>query len=151
MKITIKEISPLETHEVRWPVLRKGLTREDCVFSGDELPTTIHLGAFKDLEIVGVTTLLEKQKKEIQEEYPQTASMYQLRGMAVLEDYQGHNIGTQLLHHAEEKIKGLKADVLWFHARTSAVKFYQKMGYQVIGEEIYLEPAGPHFKMAKRL
>jgi GNAT superfamily N-acetyltransferase len=151
MNITIKEISSLETHQVRLPVLRKGMTREDCIFKGDDLETTIHLGAFQNSQIVGVATFLVKSNTDIQSNAPHAAIMYQLRGMGVLENNQGQGIGAELIKYAEHKLKDMNAAVLWFHARTSALEFYNKMGYKVLGEQIHLEPAGPHFKMYKEL
>lgn len=151
MKITISVISSQHTHEVRWPVLRKGLPQSACEFKGDDLSSTIHLGAFNKDQLVGALTLLEKDKTAIKEVFPLAKSMYQLRGMGVLEYCQGHGIGAQLMRAAQSHLKEKQVNVIWFHARTSAVGFYKKMGYQVIGEELYLEPAGPHFKMAKVL
>lgn len=151
MNIAISEITSVQTHEVRWPVLRNGLPKSTCEFKGDDLSTTIHLGAFHKGRLTGVLTLLKKEKNAIKEIFPLANSMYQLRGMGVLEDYQGLGIGAQLMRAAQSHLKEMQVEVIWFHARTSALGFYKKMGYQVIGEELQLEPAGPHFKMAKEL
>jgi GNAT superfamily N-acetyltransferase len=151
MDITIKTISAQQTHEVRHAVLRKGMAREHCIFSGDELATTFHLGIFYEGEIVGVATFLLKVKTEVCNAHPDAKIMYQLRGMAIMEKHQGKGLGHKLIECSEEKLREYDADLLWFHARTSAVKFYQKMGCIVLGEEIQLEPAGPHFKMYKLL
>ncbi len=151
MDITIKTINQLDTHDVRHAVLRKGMEREHCIFNGDELATTFHLGIFYERELIGVATFLIKEKKEIGNACPAASLMYQLRGMAIIEKHQGKGLGSKLMDHAERKLRELDADLLWFHARTSAVNFYQRMGYNVLGEEIQLEPAGPHFKMYKLL
>ncbi|MGB5980904.1 MAG: GNAT family N-acetyltransferase [Nonlabens sp.] len=151
MNIIIKEISALETHKVRQPVLRKGLPASTCMFKGDELDTTFHLGAFDDEDLVGVATFLKKDKSPIQELFELPKSMYQLRGMGVLKTHQGMGVGKLLLHAAERRLREINIDVLWFHARTSAVDFYKRMGYTTVGTEIQLEPAGPHFKMYREL
>ncbi len=151
MSITVRKISAEKTREVRQPVLRKGLPPETSIFKGDELKTTFHLGAFDDEKLVGVATYLFKSKTDIQDLFQEQKTMYQLRGMGVLENQQGKGVGKKLLQHAEDRLRNQGIDILWFHARTSAVPFYQKQDYQVVGEELYLEPAGPHFKMYKEL
>jgi ribosomal protein S18 acetylase RimI-like enzyme len=151
MDITVSEITAAQTHEVRWPVLRNGLPKNSCEFKGDDLSSTIHLGAFHEGQLVGVLTLIEKEKSVIKTVFPHAKAMFQLRGMGILEDYQSHGVGVKLMRAAQSHLRENQVDVIWFHARMSAVGFYKKMGYQVIGEEIQLEPAGPHFKMAKEL
>ncbi len=151
MSTTVREIPAEQTREVRQAVLRKGLAPETTIFKGDELETTFHLGAFEDEKLVGIATYLFKSKSAIQELFSTQKSMYQLRGMAVIETQQGKGIGKKLVGFAERRLKEDQIDVLWFHARTSAVPFYEKQGYQIVGEELYLEPAGPHYKMYKEL
>ena len=151
MSILVKEIPAEQTREVRQTVLRKGLAPETTIFKGDELKTTFHLGAFENEQLVGVATYLFKSKSAIKELFSAQKSMYQLRGMAVMENQQGKGIGKKLVEFAERRLKEDQIDILWFHARTSAVPFYEKQGYQTLGEELHLEPAGPHFKMYKEL
>ncbi|ARN78123.1 hypothetical protein BST97_08985 [Nonlabens spongiae] len=151
MSIIIKEILAEQTREIRQTVLRQGLPAATTIFKGDELETTFHLGAFEKNKLVGIATYLFKNKSAIQELFSDEKFMYQLRGMAVMENEQGKGIGKKLVEFAECRLKEDQIDVLWFHARTSAVPFYEKQGYQTVGEELDLEPAGPHFKMYKEL
>lgn len=151
MNTAIKEISALETHEIRQPVLREGLSPDTCIFKGDDLATTFHLGVFEKDHLLGVATFLKKSKSAIQEATSSHKSMYQLRGMGISKNHQGRGLGSDLIKYAEDRLRSMNIQVLWFHARTSAVAFYQKMGYVTVGEELHLEPAGAHFIMYKEL
>ena len=131
--------------KVRLDILRKGMTLDDCHFSGDNDPESIHFAAFDSDKIIGCCTLTVNPQSIINDSY------YQLRGMAVVEDYQGSGIGQKLLHAAESKLIKLGKNVLWFNARTSAVGFYQKYGYQILGNEFKIEGVGPHYKMYKAI
>ena len=51
-------------------------------------------------------------------------------------------------YEQEARATGIKK--IEFHARKTAVKFYQKLGYHLEGEE-FLEVGIPHFKMEKNL
>jgi len=143
--LSIKTTEASAILKVRLDILRKGMTLDDCHFSGDNDPESIHFAALDNDRIIGCCTLTVNPQSEIKNSY------YQLRGMAVLEDYQGSGIGRKLLYGAEYKLIELGRKVLWFNARTSAVGFYQKYGYQVLGNEFEIEGVGPHYKMFKEI
>jgi predicted GNAT family N-acyltransferase len=143
--LSIKTTEASEILKVRLDILRKGMTLEDCHFSGDNDPESIHFAAFDSDHIIGCCTLTVNPQSMIKDSY------YQLRGMAVLEDYQGNGIGRKLLLAAESKLIELGQKVLWFNARTPAVGFYQKYGYQALGNEFIIEGVGPHYKMLKEI
>lgn len=143
--LSIKTTQASAILKVRLEILRKGMTLDDCHFSGDNDPESIHFAAFDSDKIIGCCTLTVNPQPIIEGSY------YQLRGMAVLEDYQKSGIGRKLLHAAESELIGQGKNVLWFNARTSAVGFYQKYGYQVLGNEFEIEGVGPHFKMHKAI
>jgi GNAT superfamily N-acetyltransferase len=125
---------------------------EDCHFSGDELGTTFHLGAFEKDKIIGVTTCL--MNKDVHLEKLREFKLhhcYQLRGMAVLETMQGKGVGKKLLKRAEQLLKEKDIKVIWFNARIAAVPFYEKMGYEVVSDLFVIPNVGDHFKMIKIL
>ena len=76
---------------------------------------------------------------------------YQLRGMAVLSEYQGKGLGMRILKSGEEALIERKAEILWMNARLVAVPFYEKQGYQKKGTAFDIPGIGPHFIMFKRL
>ena len=99
----------------------------------------MHLGAFANDSLVGVLTLISKKQS------------VQLRGMAVLEKFQGQGIGKQLIAHAEKVVRQQNIRNLWMNARLIAVPFYEACGYQKQGETFELPYGGTHYKMIKNL
>ena len=145
-KIHIKSISALETHAVRHPVLRPGLPRETCVFDGDQMSDTLHLGAFYENNIVGVVSLMNSPSYA----RAQVPNL-QLRGMGVLNAERGKGIGAALVKAAETEARQQHINLIWMNARLIAVPFYQKMGYRIEGPQFDIPVAGPHHYMTKTI
>ena len=143
---SIKKISTIETYPVRHPVLRAGRPLEDCKFDHDDLETTFHLGLFEKNHLIGVATFLKNNSSSFPE-----SNQYQLRGMAVLDHFQGKGLGAQLLNYAETELKLSQAELLWFNARERAVPFYSKLGYKTTGNPFDIKGIGPHYLMFKKL
>lgn len=143
--IIIKQISAQETIPVRHPELRKGKPIEDCIFDGDNLSTTFHLGLFLNTHLVGVATFLENNNTLFQ------SGQLQLRGMAVLAKHQGKKLGDLLLNKAEELAIAKNKSIIWCNARLIAVNFYKRAGYQTIGNSFEIKNVGTHFVMFKEI
>ena len=77
------------------------------------------------------------------------SNQYQLRGMAILPQFQGSKLGKKLLFKAEDILGGNV--LLWFNARESAQGFYSKYGYEVSGTAFEIEGIGRHFLMFKKI
>ena len=144
--LQIIEISSEKTIPVRQPVLRAGRPVADCIFDGDDLETTIHLGAFINNKLVGVVTYMKNANTLFDSE-----NQYQLRGMAVLEDYQAKGVGKKLLYKGEQILKLKEAQLIWCNARIIALPFYKSDGFKIIGEEFHIPTVGPHFVMWKEV
>lgn len=142
----IKEISPLDTFIVRHPVLRKGKPIETCVFENDDLETTHHFGLFDNSNLTGIISLLLKTNTIFAENL-----QAQIRGMAVLESHQKKGFGEALVKHCEEYSISNQFDLIWFNARTAAVGFYKKMGYEIKGNSFDIPNVGEHYLMYKKL
>jgi ribosomal protein S18 acetylase RimI-like enzyme len=117
---------------------------------GDDLPTTIHLGAYDNNLHVGVATFLKSNAQE-SPVADQDASFYQLRGMGVLATHQGNGIGKQLLTHGLKVLKNKNIDLVWCNARIAAISFYERANFLKYGEPFEVEHIGKHYKMVKRL
>jgi GNAT superfamily N-acetyltransferase len=141
----INEITALETYIVRHPVLREGKPVESCRFEGDDLPSTKHFGLFYDEDLVAVASVFESVSPLFDDK-----KHMQLRGMAVLADYRGRHFGERLLKYSEAYARRKEMTVMWFNARIVAVPFYEKCGYQIIGESFDIGDIGLHFVMFKR-
>jgi len=146
MPYTIQKIIAQDTYPVRHQVLRSGKPIESCQFQGDELETTHHLGYYLNKQIIGVISLFE-----IDNNHFLAQKSIQIRGMAVLPSFQKQGIGKVLVSEAEKFSVIQKVDLIWFNARTTAVGFYKKMGYEIVGTEFEIKEVGPHFLMYKNL
>ena len=140
----VKKITALETYIVRQEVLRKGKPIETCHFIGDDATTTTHFGLFEDETIIGVVSVYKENSPLFTEKI-----QFQIRGMAVSENFQSKGYGEQLLKAAENFCFEEKTDLIWFNAREKAVSFYKKSGYKVVGNAFDIPNVGIHFVMFK--
>lgn len=143
---TIKEIPALETFSVRQPVLRPGKPIESCHFEGDNLESTKHFGLFDNEKLAGIASLFEHSTPFLEEKF-----QFQLRGMAVLPEFQKKGLGEALVKHAENDALERGGKIIWFNAREIAVAFYKKLGYEIIGDPFNVADIGKHYVMYKKL
>ncbi len=125
--------------KLRDDILRKPL---GLGFSQEELEeekNNMLIGAFDDEDILGCCMLVE--------ENPDTV---RLRQMAVLNDLQGKGIGRALMNFAENLARDRGYKILSMHARKNSLGFYEKMGYNIKGDE-FTEVTIPHYEMEKKL
>lgn len=144
--IQIQEISSNETFEVRHPVLRSGKPITSCHFDGDNLSTTKHFGLFVNKKIVGVVSVY----KNINTIFI-VANQHQIRGMAVLEEHRKKGYGELLMAYSEKHITNQKGTLIWFNARENAVPFYEKLGYNKVGNPFNIADIGLHYIMKKEI
>jgi predicted GNAT family N-acyltransferase len=128
-----------QEQELRNRVLRKpmGMSLYDENLEAEQ--HDVHIGAYIQGTLAGVLILTKLNTADIK-----------MRQVAVDVAFRGRKTGTELVHFAEEysKEKGFSTMVL--HARKTAVGFYEKLGYETVGEE-FLEINIPHFNMRKCL
>ena len=99
----------------------------------------ILIGAFDDDEMLACCMLTKTDDKCLR-----------LRQMAVQNNLQGKGIGASMMNFAEilARDKGFKKLIM--HARKTAIGFYEKLGYKVVGNE-FIEVTIPHYVMEKNL
>ncbi|WP_308990585.1 GNAT family N-acetyltransferase [Mariniflexile litorale] len=146
MNYIIKHISTRDTYLIRHPVLRSGKPIESCVFDGDDLNTTFHLGIYTENRLVGVCSFFKNKNQLLPE-----AFQYQLRGMAILNEYQNIGLGKLILNYGENLLKEQNIQTIWCNARENAESFYKKMDYKIIGESFNIKNIGLHYVMHKTL
>ena len=78
------------------------------------------------------------------------ATTWKMRQFVVHPSFQKCGIGKEMVAFYEQEARATGIKKIEFHARKTAVKFYQKLGYLLEGEE-FLEVGIPHFKMEKTL
>jgi len=125
--------------KLRDDMLRKPL---GLAFTPQELESereNMLIGAFEEDQILGCCMLVEEN-----------TDIVRLRQMAVLNDLQGKGIGRALMNFAENIARDRGYKVLSMHARKNAIGFYEKMGYEVAGDE-FTEITIPHCIMEKQL
>lgn len=144
-EIKVKKISYLETFPVRSAVLRKGKPIETCFFLGDDEQTTVHFGLFNDENLIGVGSVFNVSNANFEEK-----NQFQLRGMAILDDFQGKGYGNLILNAICNYVVKQNVSILWFNAREIAVPFYQNFGFSVLGNSFVIPENGTHFVMFKR-
>lgn len=142
--IRVEKITYLDTFPVRSAVLRQGKPIETCFFLGDNEEQTTHFGLFYGKKLVGVASVFSTANHIFKQNL-----QFQLRGMAVLSDYQGKGFGTIILKEICTFVETKKADVLWFNARENAVPFYQNLGFLTSGSAFEIPEIGTHFLMFK--
>ncbi len=99
----------------------------------------ILIAAFEDDKMLGCCMLIKVDEQRAR-----------LRQMAVLNNLQGKGIGRALMQFAENIARDRGFRAVMMHARKTATGFYEKLGYEVIGEE-FEEVTLPHVVMEKKL
>lgn len=124
--------------------LRNDILRQPLGLSFDEEELArekedILIGAFDDDEMLACCLLTKTDNHSLR-----------LRQMAVQNNLQGKGIGASMMNFAETiaRDKGYKR--LLMHARKTALGFYEKLGYRVVGDE-FTEVTIPHYVMEKYL
>lgn len=145
-KPTILRITAEQAQPLRHAVLRPHQTLAHCVYQGDEEPQSAHFGVVLEGKIVGVASIYNQREDGTPDPFS-----WRLRGMANREDVRGRGYGLALIEacvrHATDQ-GGLR---LWCNARTTAVGFYQRAGFEVVGEEFDLPGLGPHRVLERSL
>lgn len=125
--------------DLRYSILRKPLglefLEEELIKEKDDML----IGAFEEDDMLGCCMLTKTEKDTVR-----------LRQMAVKAGLQGKGIGRVLMQFAENLARDRGHKKLTMHARKSAIGFYEKQGYKVVGEE-FDEVTIPHYIMEKDL
>lgn len=137
---------PLElTLGLRSKILRNGMPLAECKFVTDDTEGIFHLAAYNDQEIASVASFFPNRYKNSEE------LGYQLRGMATDTPFTGKGFGKQLIQFAVQYIKNTKATYIWCNARSTAVEFYKKIGFEIVSEEFEIDGVGPHYEMILKI
>lgn len=124
---------------LRYEVLRKPLGLQ---FTDEQLQqesNCLLLGLFEAGEIQACCILM-----------PVETDNFQLKQMAVSPNQQGQGLGALLMQFAENQARVHSKSKIILHARKTALEFYKKCGYSVVGNE-FEEVGIPHFVMEKLL
>ncbi|NGZ89880.1 GNAT family N-acetyltransferase [Psychroflexus maritimus] len=142
-KINFKLVKPADCLTLRQLVLRKNKAIETCIFDGDQLKSTFHIGAFFNSQLIGILSLMPFKNDRFR-----LNKQYQLRGMAIHPKMQSKGVGKELLTYSLRFLQNKNINLCWCNARAKAVNFYQKHGFNSYGEEFEIKEVGPHLLMA---
>jgi predicted GNAT family N-acyltransferase len=67
--------------------------------------------------------------------------------MAVLKEWRGKGYGSAILKKILEELRERHVQKAMLNAQISAVKFYERFGFQQVSEEKFVEAGIPHVKM----
>lgn len=143
----IRAIAPDQTYPLRSLVLRPGQPMYACQWPGDNDPGSFHAGAFLDRELVAIASVILQAMPDCDQTRAGRHRSFRLRGMATHPGYRGQGLGSALLRYCIERTRDAGGDLLWCNARTPAVEFYRRAGFESVGEEFETPDIGPHVRM----
>lgn len=143
MTIEVRHATDDEVRELRLSVLRPDAARVPSSYDLD--PATVHIGAFCEGRVVGCASVFP-------DPLPAHPLAWRLRGMAVDPEFQGRGIGRLVLDAAVAAVEAAGAPLIWANGRVSAMAFYQRLGWEAVGEVFTYGPAElPHLVIVRGL
>ena len=142
----VKEIRPNDCYYIRHQVLWQHKSFDDCGIDMDDQAGAFHLGAFKSDELICVASFFKQSQAKFSEQH-----QYRLRAMATLSTAQNTGAARALLKTAFQILKVKDQDLLWCDARISATGFYEKLGFEKLGNSYSIPIIGLHYLMYKTL
>lgn len=139
-ELRIDEVDVAATYDLRRLVLRDAVADADVTFPEDELPGAFHLAALDGVgDVVGVSTWAPVPTGR-----RPGAQAWRLRGMATAPAVQGRGVGAAMLEAAVTRLRAAGVAVVWADGRDTALRFYQRHGWQVEGDGYVTGPGLPH-------
>ena len=136
----VEEVPAEATHDLRWRILRNRRPEASVIFPEDACPGAFHL-AVRDEGAAGAVLAVASFSFEATLHRPGRTAVH-LRGMAVDEPFQRHGLGRLLVTTAVDRLRADGVAVLWCNARDSAIGFYDRLGFEVVGEGFALPESG---------
>ena len=135
--VRVEEIPAEFTHDLRRRILRG--SRPDAVvgFPEDDRPAAFHLAVRRDDTTLAVASFSVEETP-----YRPGSSAVRLRGMAVDGPFQRQGLGRLLVTTVVDRLRADGVDVLWCNARDSAIGFYARLGFGVVGDGFVLAESG---------
>lgn len=138
---SVKTITAEQARVIRAQVLYHHLTEKPLIYPNDDLASTLHLGIFDHERLIGTCSLFDQHESNTPQGY------WQLRGMAVASDYQGRGLGERLIKQVKTVLQQQGAQGIWCNAREPVIAFYQRKGFQPIGERFDIPTICIHQRM----
>jgi GNAT superfamily N-acetyltransferase len=150
MTLVVRRATAVEIFPLRHAVLRPGYPDEASRYADDEV--AVHIGAWDGEQLVGCATVFAEPWPGGSGGLgpPAEPASWRLRGMAVAPERQGSGVGAQVLAAAVAAAEAAGAPMLWANARSTALGFYRRNGWQIAGEEFITADTGlPHVPITR--
>ena len=129
----VRQVAPERLYDLRRRVLRDDDPAVDVSNTGDAAETAIHFGGF-----LGQRAVVSASFYAVPAPFALDESAYQLRYMATDFDVQGRGLGARLLVQAFEEPARRGTSRVWANARTSALSFYEALGWSVVPDSLFV-------------
>jgi GNAT superfamily N-acetyltransferase len=129
MTVVVRRATAAEIMPLRHVVLRPGYPPEASHYAEDGVG--VHFGGWDGETLIACATVFADPWPGP----PAEPDAWRLRGMAVDPGRQGTGVGARVLAEAVAAAKTAGAPVIWANARSAALGFYLRYGWQVAGEE----------------
>jgi GNAT superfamily N-acetyltransferase len=137
MSLDVVHITMDEVLSVRLDVLRRGTPSTDATYAEDSDPSAVHLGIRIDGLPVATSSWYIKP-------FPinSTERALQLKGMAVRDNIQSTGAGKLLINAGLELARASECSLVWARARDSALYFYERAGFDTVGDAFIDDATG---------
>jgi predicted GNAT family N-acyltransferase len=125
--------------DLRMDILRRPLGLTFTEADLDKEKDDILIGAFEEEDLMACCILTKIADDTCK-----------LRQMAVRPKIQGTGLGAAMMNYAEQLAKDAGYKKMVMNARKTAKGFYEKLGYEIKGDE-FVEVTLPHFYMQKNI
>lgn len=144
--MTTTRISAADTHDLRRRILRAADPDAAVEWVGDDEDGTFHLGIRDESgAVVAISTWLHRPDPA-----DPAAQATQLRGMATDPALAGRGLGSQLLLAGVERCRARGDDTVWAKSRVSALGFYERAGFTIVGAVFETADTGLPHRMVSR-
>ncbi|HMA15148.1 MAG TPA: GNAT family N-acetyltransferase [Kiloniellaceae bacterium] len=153
--IAIRLVKLDETFALRKAVLRPWLTPEEARATWADVPEHFQVGAVQDGRVVSTAGFLIEAHPDYAAEFGPLP--WRLRGMASEPALRGQGVGGRVLDFGIAEIarrlgaRGAASATLWCSGRTGAQRFYERHGFQAIGDLYETPGTGPHYVFWRRV
>lgn len=146
-KLVVGQVPIEVTGSLRWAILRPAGEPTSIEWSDIVGPDAVTFAVFADDDPspVSTATVFPEQCPW----RPDATSPWRLRGMATAEGWRDRGAGRVALDAAIARVTLAGADLLWCNARSRAVPFYERAGFEAHAEEFDVDGIGPHLAMAR--
>ena len=154
-EISIRLVALDDTFALRKAVLRPWLTPEEARATWADVAEHFQVGALQEGRVVSTAGFLIDAHPDYGEVFG--PRQWRLRGMASEPALQGRGVGGRVLDFGIAELarrlaaRGEPSAALWCNGRTGAQRFYERHGFQAIGELFETPGTGPHYVFWRRV